>query len=265
MVEASAFAGISFEAHLMLSGYGEILKHSALAVEVDVLKVESTGVRVDASYFEHDCYGPLIKAEDEKIRVTCRVRTVEKNTSGLTIKPGSELVFDFRQRVQKKREPAAVVGAPLTIAVLPFHIEKAKDKTEIYPTFVFHGEVRRGPPLRQVMVPDTNYCLAVADMKPGEGREIQRKGSVRIRYRFFVNDYFNKPLPGTKEQTSDLKFGTGQMGQGLETALVGMKAGGVRQVCIREEVAKGIRENVPGRKGDTLLRAEIEILSVKPE
>jgi FKBP-type peptidyl-prolyl cis-trans isomerase len=103
--------------------------------------------------------------------------------------------------------------------------------------------------------------LRVAVIGEGDGAAATKGATLKVRYTGWLEDGTKFDSSEDKGQPLELKLGTGQVIQGWEEALSGMKAGEKRQIVIPASLAYGNRQvgNIP--PGATLI-FNIELQSV---
>jgi FKBP-type peptidyl-prolyl cis-trans isomerase len=106
--------------------------------------------------------------------------------------------------------------------------------------------------------------LEIEDTAPGSGREARTGDTVRVQYTGTL-------LDGTKFDSSHdrhdepFKFtlGQGQVIQGWDQGVVGMKVGGKRRLRIPSELAYGKSGHPPAIPPDSALVFDIELVSIE--
>ena len=105
--------------------------------------------------------------------------------------------------------------------------------------------------------------LVIEDIKIGEGQEVEKLNIVTVNYTGLLED-------GTKFDSSlnpgrtPFRFtvGAGQVIQGWDQGLIGMKIGGKRKLTIPPELGYGSRDNGPIPANSTLI-FEIDLLGIE--
>ncbi len=105
--------------------------------------------------------------------------------------------------------------------------------------------------------------LVIEDIKIGEGQEVEKFNIVTVNYTGLLED-------GTKFDSSlnpgrtPFRFtvGAGQVIQGWDQGLIGMKIGGKRKLTIPPELGYGSRDNGPIPANSTLI-FEIDLLGIE--
>ena len=108
-----------------------------------------------------------------------------------------------------------------------------------------------------------NNGLVIEDIKIGEGQEVEKFNIVTVNYTGLLED-------GTKFDSSlnpgrtPFRFtvGAGQVIQGWDQGLIGMKIGGTRKLTIPPELGYGSRDNGPIPANSTLI-FEIDLLGIE--
>ena len=105
--------------------------------------------------------------------------------------------------------------------------------------------------------------LVIEDIKIGDGQEVEKFNIVTVNYTGLLED-------GTKFDSSlnpgrtPFRFtvGAGQVIQGWDQGLIGMKIGGTRKLTIPPELGYGSRYNGPIPANSTLI-FEIDLLGIE--
>ena len=105
--------------------------------------------------------------------------------------------------------------------------------------------------------------LVIEDIKIGDGQEVEKFNIVTVNYTGLLED-------GTKFDSSlnpgrtPFRFtvGAGQVIQGWDQGLIGMKVGGKRKLTIPPELGYGSRDNGPIPANSTLI-FEIDLLGIE--
>ena len=108
-----------------------------------------------------------------------------------------------------------------------------------------------------------NNGLVIEDIKIGDGQEVEKFNIVTVNYTGLLED-------GTKFDSSlnpgrtPFRFtvGAGQVIQGWDQGLIGMKIGGTRKLTIPPELGYGSRDNGPIPANSTLI-FEIDLLGIE--
>lgn len=105
----------------------------------------------------------------------------------------------------------------------------------------------------------------VATVKEGSGTPIQNGQLIRVHYKSFLADSEMTMFDNSYERGEPLEFslGTGQVIEGWERGLLGMKVGEIRKLSIPYQLAYGDREigPIPARSD---LYFEVELVSAEP-
>jgi FKBP-type peptidyl-prolyl cis-trans isomerase len=116
------------------------------------------------------------------------------------------------------------------------------------------------PPLNLLAEPDGN--LQKIDITPGSGDEAGIGDTVEVNYTGYLEDgtVFDSSL--FRGQPYPVTLGAGQVIEGWEQGLLGMKPGGTRQLIIPPSMAYGDEDysSIPG--GSTLI-FDVELVSIK--
>jgi len=116
--------------------------------------------------------------------------------------------------------------------------------------------------------PTPTASFSQTDLRAGTGKEAVSGSRITVNYSGWLYDPGQAEQKGRLFDTSmgrqpySLTLGAGQVIQGWDRGLVGMKAGGVRRLVIPPELAYGASGNGPIPPNATLL-FEIELLDVQ--
>ncbi len=108
----------------------------------------------------------------------------------------------------------------------------------------------------------TEQCLVTEDVEVGEGAEATSGSIIRVHYTGSLED-------GTEFDTSrdgepfTFTLGGGQVIQGWEEGIVGMREGGIRNLTICPDMAYGASGFPPTIPPDATLMFEVELLRVR--
>jgi len=103
--------------------------------------------------------------------------------------------------------------------------------------------------------------LKFKDLRPGDGKAIKKGSKVRVLY---VGQLPNKKVfdKSIEEPGFEFKLGDGDVIQGWEKGLFGMKAGGKRRLVIPPNLAYGEEGSTPDIPPNTALTFTIEVKEV---
>jgi FKBP-type peptidyl-prolyl cis-trans isomerase len=105
--------------------------------------------------------------------------------------------------------------------------------------------------------------LITYEVKVGEGREVKTGDTVSVHYIGALTDETVFDSSHNRGEPFSFTIGEGQVIQGWERGLIGMKAGGVRRLAIPPHLAYGAG-GVPGAiPPNSTLIFEIELLEIK--
>lgn len=113
--------------------------------------------------------------------------------------------------------------------------------------------------------------LKIRDIVVGEGREAEADLSMSVHYTGWVYDTFAKDKRGTRFDSSrdrgmafTLRPIDGQVIQGWQQGIPGMKVGGIRELIIPPDLAYGAKEAAAGKiPANSTLIFEVEMLVVR--
>lgn len=129
--------------------------------------------------------------------------------------------------------------------------------------FAAKNQEKAGIPEISALSQTTESGLMIQEIKEGSGKEAQTGNYVTVHYSGWLPDgkLFDSSVKRNKPFT--VKLGTGQVIQGWEEGIQGMKVGGKRRLTIPPEIAYGA-EGYPGAiPPNATLVFDIELLSVR--
>jgi FKBP-type peptidyl-prolyl cis-trans isomerase len=110
--------------------------------------------------------------------------------------------------------------------------------------------------------------LKVWDVTPGDGAEVQPGATVTVHYIGWLTD--GKVFDSTRKDLATrpgagepLTIGLGQVIQGWQEGMVGMKVGGVRRLLIPPELAYGAQGAPPTVPANATLVFAVEVIRVE--
>lgn len=105
--------------------------------------------------------------------------------------------------------------------------------------------------------------LKIEDVVVGQGAEVKEGDSVEVNYlgTFLNGQKFDSSYD--RNQTFEFRIGAGQVIEGWDQGLVGMKVGGKRILLIPADLAYGQRGAPGAIPPNTPLKFEIELVSIK--
>jgi FKBP-type peptidyl-prolyl cis-trans isomerase len=105
--------------------------------------------------------------------------------------------------------------------------------------------------------------LTIEDQKPGTGAEARAGNTVTVHYVGTLTD--GKKFDSSRDRGKGFTFklGAGQVIQGWDQGVAGMKVGQVRRLTIPPELAYGAKGFPPVIPPNSTLVFEVELLEVK--
>lgn len=113
----------------------------------------------------------------------------------------------------------------------------------------------------EVQVTNTDQ-LKIEDLKVGTGAEAKTGSTVTVNYTGTLTDGTKFDSSYDRNQPFDFTLGQGQVIQGWEQGIVGMKVGGKRKLTIPPSLGYGDQATGPIPANSTLI-FEVELLAVK--
>ncbi|MFC1851934.1 FKBP-type peptidyl-prolyl cis-trans isomerase [candidate division CSSED10-310 bacterium] len=105
--------------------------------------------------------------------------------------------------------------------------------------------------------------LKILDFETGQGREAQAGNTVVVHYSGWLRDGTKFDSSYARHEPFEFKLGQGQVIQGWELGVIGMKKGGKRKLTVPPDLAYG-EEGFPGLiPPQATLTFEIELLQIK--
>ncbi len=106
-------------------------------------------------------------------------------------------------------------------------------------------------------------ALQIDDIKQGSGAEAKAGHSVTVHYVGTLTDGSKFDSSRDRGQGFTFKLGGGQVIQGWDQGVAGMKVGGVRKLTIPPELGYGARGYPPVIPANSTLVFEVELLDVR--
>ncbi len=105
--------------------------------------------------------------------------------------------------------------------------------------------------------------LQIEDLKVGNGAEAKAGSHVTVHYVGTLTD--GKKFDSSRDRGEGFEFhlGRGQVIQGWDQGVAGMKVGGLRRLTIPPELGYGAMGYPPVIPGDSTLIFEVELLGVR--
>lgn len=109
----------------------------------------------------------------------------------------------------------------------------------------------------------TNNGLVIEDIKEGDGAQAQAGNTVTVHYTGWLTngDKFDSSLD--RNQPYEFKLGVGNVIQGWDQGIAGMKVGGKRKLTIPAELAYGAQGAGGVIPPDATLIFEVELLGIQ--
>ncbi|WP_394844096.1 FKBP-type peptidyl-prolyl cis-trans isomerase [Pendulispora brunnea] len=104
--------------------------------------------------------------------------------------------------------------------------------------------------------------LLMSDIKPGTGKEAQRGDTVKVHYVGTLPDGTEFDSSRRRDTPLEFQLGTGAVIKGFDTAVTGMKVGGLRRVTVPPELGYGRQGSPPKIPPSATLVFEIELVDV---
>ncbi|MGE0255899.1 MAG: FKBP-type peptidyl-prolyl cis-trans isomerase [Alphaproteobacteria bacterium] len=105
--------------------------------------------------------------------------------------------------------------------------------------------------------------LGIVDMRRGEGREATRGDTVEVHYTGWLTNGTKFDSSLDRNEPFRFRLGRGQVIQGWDEGVAGMREGGVRKLTIPPEMGYGRRGAGP-IPPDSTLEFEVRLLKVTP-
>ena len=106
--------------------------------------------------------------------------------------------------------------------------------------------------------------FSTEDLRVGTGQEAMNGDSLSVDYTGWLYDPNAPEHKGMQFDSGNIPFtlGTGQVIQGWDQGLLGMRVGGLRRIVIPPELGYGTSGAPPAIPGDATLLFEVELLSI---
>jgi len=108
----------------------------------------------------------------------------------------------------------------------------------------------------------TGPKLLMSDIKPGTGQEAQRGDTVKVHYVGTLPDGTEFDSSRRRDTPLEFQLGVGAVIKGFDTAVTGMKVGGVRRVTVPPDLGYGRQGSPPKIPPGATLVFEIELVDV---
>ena len=109
----------------------------------------------------------------------------------------------------------------------------------------------------------TDSGLQIKDIECGDGEEAQRGDTLEVHYEGTLEDGTKFDASRDHGSTFEFQVGAGQVIQGWDEGLIGMKVGGVRELTIPPELGYGAAGAPPAIPPNSTLIFEIELIAIK--
>ena len=107
--------------------------------------------------------------------------------------------------------------------------------------------------------------FSTEDLRVGTGQEAMNGDILSVDYTgwlYYPNAHENKGMPFDSGRNLQFTLGAGQVIQGWDQGLLGMRVGGLRRIVIPPELGYGTSGAPPAIPGDATLLFEVELLSI---
>lgn len=109
----------------------------------------------------------------------------------------------------------------------------------------------------------TDSGLQIKDIECGDGEEVEKGDTAEVHYEGRLEDGTKFDSSRDRGQTFEFQVGAGQVIQGWDEGLIGMKIGGTRELTIPPELGYGAAGAPPAIPANATLIFEIELVDIK--
>ena len=109
----------------------------------------------------------------------------------------------------------------------------------------------------------TDSGLQIEEIECGDGEEAQKGDTLEVHYEGTLEDGTKFDASRDHGSTFEFQVGAGQVIQGWDEGLIGMKIGGVRKLTIPPELGYGAAGAPPAIPPNSTLIFEIELVDIK--
>ena len=109
----------------------------------------------------------------------------------------------------------------------------------------------------------TDSGLTIEEIECGDGEEAERGDTLEVHYEGRLEDGTKFDASRDHGSTFEFQVGAGQVIQGWDEGLIGMKIGGVRKLTIPPELGYGAAGAPPAIPPNSTLVFEIELVDIK--
>ena len=109
----------------------------------------------------------------------------------------------------------------------------------------------------------TDSGLQIKEIECGEGEEAQKGDTLEVHYEGRLEDGTKFDASRDHGSTFEFQVGAGQVIQGWDEGLIGMKIGGVRELTIPPELGYGPQGAPPAIPPNATLVFEVELVDIK--
>lgn len=109
----------------------------------------------------------------------------------------------------------------------------------------------------------TDSGLKIREIECGEGEEAQKGDTLEVHYEGRLEDGTKFDASRDRGTTFEFQVGAGQVIQGWDEGLIGMKIGGTRELTIPPDLGYGAAGAPPAIPPNSTLIFEIELVDIK--
>ena len=109
----------------------------------------------------------------------------------------------------------------------------------------------------------TDSGLQIKEIECGEGEEAAKGDTLEVHYEGRLEDGTKFDASRDHGSTFEFQVGAGQVIQGWDEGLIGMKIGGIRELTIPPELGYGAQGAPPAIPPNSTLVFEVELVDIK--
>lgn len=109
----------------------------------------------------------------------------------------------------------------------------------------------------------TDSGLQIKEIECGDGEEAERNDTLEVHYEGRLEDGTKFDASKDHGSTFEFQVGAGQVIQGWDEGLIGMKIGGIRELTIPPELGYGEAGAPPAIPPNSTLIFEVELVDIK--
>ena len=109
----------------------------------------------------------------------------------------------------------------------------------------------------------TDSGLQIKEIECGDGEEAQKGDTLEVHYEGRLEDGTKFDASRDHGSTFEFQVGAGQVIQGWDEGLIGMKIGGIRELTIPPELGYGPQGAPPAIPPNATLVFEVELVDIK--